>query len=258
MPSSPTKTLTVASVNPNSGVTIAVSPSDSNGNGNGGTQFTRSYAEGAQVTLVAPPTAPGGNIFSGWGGCDSVNGNQCTVTMNTDRIVTATYVATVSITVATSPAGLSFTVDGESYSSAQTFTWAQGSSHTIATSSATSSPQFVGIGTGYLFNAWSDGGLMTHNVTPMSPVTYTATFTTQYMLTTTAWGNGIVSLSSGNWYDAGQVVNLQATADAGNVFISWTGPVADSSNAATTGNRLNPCGTPWGVSMLSARLGDVF
>src|SRR4029078_6153374 len=37
----PTRTLTVASVNPSSGVNITVSPTDNGGLGNGTTQFTR-------------------------------------------------------------------------------------------------------------------------------------------------------------------------------------------------------------------------
>jgi hypothetical protein len=35
----------------------------------------------------------GGSIFSGWTGCDSVDGSTCNVTMDTDKIVGATFEA---------------------------------------------------------------------------------------------------------------------------------------------------------------------
>jgi hypothetical protein len=47
------------------------------------------YSSIDTVTLEA---APGVNAsFSGWSGCDFVNGNQCTVTMNMPHTVTATF-----------------------------------------------------------------------------------------------------------------------------------------------------------------------
>src|SRR5436309_7630267 len=55
--------------------------------------------------------------------------------------------STVQVTVQTAPAGRAFTVDGTSYSSTQTFSWASGSSHTIATTS----PQSGGAGIQYMW-----------------------------------------------------------------------------------------------------------
>ncbi len=48
-----------------------------------------SYASGTQVTLTATPDA--NSVFAGWSGCDSSSGNQCIVTMNSGRTVTATF-----------------------------------------------------------------------------------------------------------------------------------------------------------------------
>ncbi|MBA2524190.1 MAG: hypothetical protein H0V18_00200, partial [Pyrinomonadaceae bacterium] len=56
----PTRTLTVASVNPNSGVIITVS-----GQASGTTQFLRTYDDGTSVMLTAPGTASG-NTFQKW------------------------------------------------------------------------------------------------------------------------------------------------------------------------------------------------
>ena len=74
------------------------------------------FADGTVVTLTA--TASAGSTFSSWSGCDSVSGNQCTVSMTADRTVTATFVPvqrTLSVnksgsgtgTVTSSPAGIS-------------------------------------------------------------------------------------------------------------------------------------------------------
>src|SRR5262245_12722730 len=93
-----TRTLTVASTNPASGVGITVSRNDNSGQGNGTTQFTRTYNDNAAVTLTAPAMA-GGNNFSSWSGCDSTSGVTCNVTMNTNKAVTATYVTTRTLTV---------------------------------------------------------------------------------------------------------------------------------------------------------------
>src|SRR2546429_5879583 len=93
------------------------------------------------------------------------------------------------VTVQTNPASRSFTVDGTTYSSTQTFTWGSGSSHTIGTNS----PQSGGAGSQYLWSNWSDGGAISHNVAPNSSTTYTANFTTQYFLTMNAGAGGTVS-----------------------------------------------------------------
>src|SRR6185369_9493280 len=61
----PTQTLTVASVNPSSGVSITVSPNDNSGLGSGTTQFSRTYNSNTTVSLTAPATV-GGNSFQKW------------------------------------------------------------------------------------------------------------------------------------------------------------------------------------------------
>ena len=62
---------------------------------------------------------------------------------------------TVQVTVQTTPVGLVFMVDGVPYTSAQTFSWVLGSSHTIATTS----PQNGGTGVRYAWTNWSDQGV---------------------------------------------------------------------------------------------------
>ena len=131
--------------------------------------------------------------------------------------------AQIQVTVQTSPAGRSFTVDGTTYFGSQTFTWAQGSSHTIGTTS----PQDGGAGTQYVWNGWSDGGAIIHTVAPSSDTTYTASFNTQYFLTMSAGAGGTVSPSSG-WFNSGQVVSISAAPHSGFAFSGWSGSGAGS------------------------------
>ena len=140
---------------------------------------------------------------------------------------------TVNVTVATSPAGLAFSVDGTTYSSAQGFTWTIGAApHTITTVS----PQTPVVGTQYTFANWSDGGALTHQVAAAAATTgYNATFSLQYLLTTavSAAGGGSVT-PAGGYLDAGSTVPLVATPSAGYVFSNWTGNVANANSASTS------------------------
>src|SRR5712692_8320984 len=126
----------------------------------------------------------------------------------------------VNITINTSPAGRAFTVDGSPYSTQQSFSWMPGLPHTIGTSSPQAGPP----GTQYVSPSWSDGGALSHQVAPSGPTTYTATFTTQYYLTTAAspTAGGTISPGSG-WYNAGAGVSVSATANPGYGFTGFSG-----------------------------------
>ena len=90
------RTLTIASLSPNSGVTITVTPSDISGLGNGLTQMTRTYHDGAIVGLTAPPNA-GGNPFLKWqrDGVDWATTQETTVTMDAAHTMTAVFVESI-------------------------------------------------------------------------------------------------------------------------------------------------------------------
>jgi hypothetical protein len=122
------------------------------------------------------------------------------------------------VTVKTNPAGLTFSVDGTTYSSTQRFTWASGSSHTIATTS----PQSGGTGIQYVWTRWSDNGAISHSVAPITNTTYTATFRTQYFLTMSHNTGGRTSPASG-WRNSGANVSISATPSNGFSFSGWTG-----------------------------------
>ncbi|MGA2686368.1 MAG: glycosyl hydrolase family 28-related protein [Verrucomicrobiota bacterium] len=182
---------------------------------------------GANVNINATPN--GGYNFSSWSGSGtgsySGGNSAASVTMNGPVTETASFApsSTISVTAQTSPAGLSFTVDGTNYTSTQTFVWTPGSNHTVATTT----PQSGGTGIQYAWSSWSDGGGISHTITPTNNSTYTVNFATQYYLTMSAGSGGSVSPGS-LWTNSGALVNISATASNGYSFIGWTGSGAGS------------------------------
>jgi hypothetical protein len=140
--------------------------------------------------------------------------------------------SSVPTTVTTSPSGQQISVDGTTLVAPQVFNWPAGSSHTLGVPS----PQSVGTGTRYLFSSWNDGGTQTHSITaPTTSSTYTASFTPQYQLTTSASpsGGGIVpNCLAGCWYNSGTSTSVTATANAGYTFNSWSGAINSTANPA--------------------------
>ncbi|MEO8592797.1 MAG: hypothetical protein ABI759_05720 [Candidatus Solibacter sp.] len=140
----------------------------------------------------------------------------------------------ITVSVGTSLAGASFSVDGTAYTTAHVFTWTAGSSHTIAATS----PQTAGTGTQNVWSSWSDNGPISHTVAPTGSLTYTASFTTQYLLTNTvspAGSGGIAASPSaaGGFYASGLPVQLTATPAVGCTFVNWTGDLAGTANPQT-------------------------
>ena len=131
---------------------------------------------------------------------------------------TPTPTPTIQVTVQTSLAGLSFSVDGTPYTSAQTFSWVPGESHTIATTS----PQNGTTGVRYAWSSWTDGGPISHTVTPTTNKIYTANFNTQYYLTMAHGTGGTVTPASG-WKNSGTTVSISATPTSGYSFSNWNG-----------------------------------
>ncbi len=123
-----------------------------------------------------------------------------------------TIVQLVTVIVNTAPTGLSFSVDGVTYTTAQTFQYVQGSSHTIATTT----PQTPSAGVQDLFLNWSDAGAISHSITaPTTATTYTANFQQQFLLTTAVTPAGGGTVTGGGFYNAGATANVTATAKHG-------------------------------------------
>ncbi len=186
---------------------------------------------GAGVSISATPAT--GYSFSNWTGSGSGSysgtNNPASVTMNGPITETGNFTQNpVQVTVQTNPAGRTFSVDGTPYTSAQTFSWQSGSSHTIATTS----PQNGATGVRYVWMNWSGGGAISHTVAPTTNKTYTANFNTQYFLTMSHNTGGTVTPASG-WKNSGVTVSITATPSTGYHFSSWTGTGTGSFSGAT-------------------------
>jgi Divergent InlB B-repeat domain/S-layer homology domain/Putative binding domain, N-terminal len=134
-----------------------------------------------------------------------------------------------SFTVATNPAGLGVVVDGASFAtSPQSFPWLSGTSHSIGVNS----PQTAGA-VRNVFTGWNDGGAQSHLVTATTPATYTATFQSAYLLSTSVNppNAGTIQLAPASldgYYASGTIVQLTATAGTGYQFANWAGDTAGS------------------------------
>jgi uncharacterized repeat protein (TIGR02543 family) len=191
--------------------------------GTGGTVSPGSGWKNSGVAVSISAIAASGYSFAGWSGSGtgsySGTNNPASITMNGPITETATFTQNaVQVTVQTNPAGRTFSVDGTSYTSAQSFSWQPGSSHTIATTS----PQSGGTGVQYVWMNWSGGGAISHTVAPTTNTTYTANFRTQYYLTMAHGTGGNVSPASG-WRNSGATVSISAMPATGYHFTNWTG-----------------------------------
>jgi hypothetical protein len=97
-------TLNVHTSNPATGVTITDSPADNNSVTSAVAPVTLRYAPNTVVTITAPTSVTGGNVFSAWSGCTSTSGtsnNICSETLSANNTtVTAAYAApTPTVTI---------------------------------------------------------------------------------------------------------------------------------------------------------------
>ena len=138
------------------------------------------------------------------------------------------------MTIGTSPAGLSFSINGTPYSTTQTPSLTIGTEYTLATTS----PQTGGTGVQYVFSQWSDGTTgLTDTLTPTASTSSdTAQFTTQYLLTVTAGSGGTIgaSTSPNGFYNAATLQSITATPNAGYYFAGWTGANSPGDIASAT------------------------
>jgi len=122
-----------------------------------------------------------------------------------------------SVTLVTNPTGLQMEVDGQGYSSPQTFDWIEGSQHHVSVQGIIVS-QLPGVR--YQFRSWSDGGNMSHDISVRADSVHTADYVTEFAVTTevTPPGSGRIELSPdvirGNPKFRIDVLNTKASFDA--------------------------------------------
>ena len=141
--------------------------------------------------------------------------------------VSFTLNVTMSFVVTSSPTGISLTVDSGPCTTPCGFQWVSGSAHTLAAPGT----QAGGTGIQYVYASWSDSGAQTHSITaPSISRTYTATFATQYYLTTSASPAPGGSITPGGWYNSGAIATVSATPNAGYVFTGFSGSLSGTTN----------------------------
>ncbi|HPN35564.1 MAG TPA: hypothetical protein PK843_13700, partial [bacterium] len=207
-------------------LTMAVSPSGSGTT----TPAVGSYLYNPNQVVNVTATASGGNSFLNWtGDVADVNDPTTTVTMNSDKTVTANFgTPQYTLTMAVSPGGSGTTtpaVGGHSYAS--------GESVPITATAAT----------GYHFVNWTvSGGAAVANPTSASTTvsvdqnkTVTANFAQNtYSLTINTVGSGSVTKDPDQTsYAHGAVVTLTANPAAGWTFSGWSGALTGSTNPTT-------------------------
>jgi NOL1/NOP2/fmu family ribosome biogenesis protein len=195
--------------------------------------FKSKYTAGEQVTLTA--TANSGYVFSSWSGDLSGTTNTATITMNSNKTVTANFVqsggggnTTYTLSVSVSP-----TSAGVVYLNPAGGVYTAGTQVTL-TAQANS---------GYVFSSWSGDLSGTTNpatITMNSNKIVTANFVQQsvseYTLSVSVSpsGSGVVNINPfKSKYTAGEQVTLTAQANSGYVFSNWSGDLSGTTNPAT-------------------------
>ncbi len=216
-----------------------------------GAACVESYNTGTVMTLTAHPNE--GATFTKWGGCDSFSGLTCTVNLDSDRTVVATFSGNVeseyNLRVYRTGSPGVVTSDPFSVYCGSICTYDEGAFDAGSTVKVIATPN-----AGYVFMGWSgdcSGTLPTCILTMDSGKTVTATFglatnqtasSSTYSLTVKKTGGGTGTITSSDKkincgsacstsYNRGDQVTLTARASPGSTFKGWSG---GCSGASTT------------------------
>jgi hypothetical protein len=211
-------------VNPLSTGTITANPASEDGK----------YNPGAIVQLTAAPAA--GKIFAGWSGAVSGMANPVSVTMSSNKTVTATFTnapgtnaVRFQLTRSVSPAASGIITVNPSSTNGY-------ASNSVVTLTATAN-------SGFRFLRWAGASTSTNrtlNLVMNANKTVQALFTNlpKYKLTTavnppTAGSITLSPFAPTNTYNAGTIVTLVATPNGTNQFAAWIGATTGVTNRAT-------------------------
>ncbi len=210
---------------------------------NCGSTCSNTYSSGATETLVAVPAS--GYTFTGWSGACSGTGT-CSVTLNENKTVTATFAAIPNYTLSVGKNGtgsITSNPSGINCGSTCSYSYPQGELVTLSANP----------GAGYTFSHWSGScsGTDTCMVTMNSAKSVTANFAvipvvpSNYSLTVSLAGTGSGSVSSAPGgincgsacsaeYSDGANVSLYATASENSTFAGWSGACTGSGSCSVS------------------------
>jgi|GEM_PF-1687033 len=192
------------------------------------------YPERQPVHLTATPAAA--SQFIRWTGTTNLqsSGYSVSATDATVEVLLAnsqflgTFTTLPLTTIDSSPHALTITVDGTAYLTPIRLAWTAGSTHTL---DLAASQTFGNNTVHYQFTGWDNGSAATaRTVTAGSSAsTFTASFSTKYLLTTSTIGSGTVTVSPSSpdgYYDAGTKVQITAVPRSGSALLTWLGDFA--------------------------------
>jgi len=184
-----------------------------------------SFNAGTAVTLTASPAA--GSTFTGWSGGCSGTSPTCTVTMNSNTSVTATFALQNYTINASAGTGGSISPSGTvtvSYGGSTSFTITPNTGYQV--SGLLVDGVSVGAVTSYPFNN------VTANHTIQASFSLPATYTLSVAKSGT--GTGTVSNNpAGTSFNAGTVVTLTASPATSSTFTGWSGGCSGTSPTCT-------------------------
>jgi uncharacterized repeat protein (TIGR02543 family) len=174
------------------------------------------YNYGETVSLLATPNT--GYYFTGWSGDASGMTNPVSITMNSNKSVTAGFAAndTYTLNITATNGSVTKTPDKASYDYGETVSL-------LAVPSS-----------GYHFTSWSGDASGTTNpvsITMNSNKSVTAGFAINtYTLNVTAANGSVTKTPNKSTYNHGEAVSLLATANTGYHFTSWSGDASGTTN----------------------------
>ena len=182
------------------------------------TSGTYTYDTGTEVIITATPEAD--YRFDSWSGDASGTESSVTITMDSDKSVTANFARQYTLTIAATAGGTTNLTPG-------IYTYDPGTQVTLtATANAD-----------YRFSGWSGDVSGANNpitITMDSDKSITANFIRQYTLTITATAGGTTNPTPGSYtYDAGTQVTISCTAEAIYRFSHWSEDVAGTTEPLT-------------------------
>ena len=211
------------------GVTLSVSTvgsgavTSSDGAINCGTVCSSNYKTSSLVTLTATPAL--GWAFTSWTGCDAVQNNVCTVTMNNARNVTATFKVLFSLSVSATGSGAVTSADGYiNCGAACSHSYLNGSMVTLTATPAQN----------WALTSWSGCDAVHGNICIVSMYkarSVTATFKITYLVSVSTTGSGTVFGGDGHIncgsacsysYPSGTTLGLTAMPGTGSTLSNWS------------------------------------